>query len=188
MDVESDAGAWQAHEKVARNYVKFYPKWTRNNFQSEAQKTEVGEYRDFILIICPGQPKSEVRREVQDKDKQEYAPEWAAYKAGKEQRLTGTPVELLPGLDAGRADSMKAIYIHSIEQLAEASEPAMRSIGMGALELKNRAIAFLQKNSTEVLGLKQALSQRDEVIAALEQRIVALESKPKIGRPRKEVA
>lgn len=195
MDVESDAMFVQGYaSQPARNYVKFHPKWVRNNFLSKQEGKEVGEYRDYIIIIAPGLPNSEMDREVQEKDKQEYREEWRAYQEGREHRISGTPLELLPGMPKQRADSLKAIYIYTIEQLAELSEPGMHKVGMGAVELKNKAQAFLQKNSAEVAGLKAALAQRDETIkaqqqqlAALDERLKALEVKPaRRGRPPKQ--
>ena len=186
MDVDSDASF--TNQSTSRNYVKFYPKWVRNNFKSEQEGKEVGDYRDFVLIICPGQPKSEVHREVRERDRQDYAQEWAAYKAGKEQRLSGTPVELLPGLEASRADSLKTLYIHTIEQLAELSQPAMQRVGMGAVELVQKAKAYLSKNSTEVVALKTELAKRDETIAEMQRQLAELSAaiQPrKPGRPKK---
>lgn len=188
MDVESDSQAVSSHQATTRNYVKFYPKWKRNNFLSNKEGREVGEHRDYVMIICPGQPKSEVHREVREEDKREYRTEWEAYKAGKEQRISGTPVELLPGLDKSRADSLKAIYIYTIEQLADVSESAKHAMGMGANDLVNRAKAYLQKNSAEVVALRQELASRDQAISALNARLAALEAVPekrKPGRPRK---
>lgn len=184
-EVESDSAALSSHQATARNYVKFYPKWVRNNFLSKQEGKEVGEYRDFLMIICPGQPKSEVHREVRDTDKKEYGPEWTAYKAGKEQRIAGTPVELLPGLDPSRADSLKAIYIHTIEQLAEATEPAKQAIGMGAGDLVTKAKAYLQKNTAEIVELKEQIAKRDGLIESLEKRLSALEQPRRPGRPKK---
>lgn len=196
MDVENDSAVWQAHQTQAKNYAKFYPKWKRNNFESEKQGREVGELKDYVMIICPGQPKSEVHQEVKAEHQAEYPAEWAAYKAGKEQRINGTPIELLPGLETSRADSMKALYVHTIEQLAEASEPALRAIGMGALELQQRAKAFMQKNSTEAVQLREQLAAKDEQIADLQTGLQQLKeqlqeltaqllTKKKPGRPRK---
>lgn len=187
MDVESDSVAVASHQAAARNYVKFYSKWKRFNKKSEEEKREVGEYRDYIMIVCPGQPKSEVHREVQEADKRDYRSEWNAYKDGKEHRVSGTPVELLPSLDKSRADSLKTIYIYTIEQLADASEPAKHAIGMGANELVNKAKAYLQKNSAEVSMLRQELAEKDKAIAALAARLSAIENQPKKkpGRPRK---
>jgi hypothetical protein len=185
MDVEQDSTALASHQATSRNYVKFYPKWVRNNFLSKQEGKEIGEYRDYLMVICPGQPKSEVHREVKEQDKREYAGEWNAYKAGKEQRISGTPIELLPGLDKGRADSLKTVYIYTIEQLAEASEPAMRAIGMGAMELVNRAKAYMQKNTAEVSSLKAENSELRGMIETLRAQVEALGKPNKGGRPRK---
>ena len=43
---------------------------------------------------------------------------FGSYQEGREQRISGTPLELLPGLARERVDSLKAVYIHTIEQLA----------------------------------------------------------------------
>lgn len=188
MDVESDSQTVAAHQATSRNYVKFYPKWKRFNKRSEEEGKEIGEYRDYVMIVCPGQPKSEVHREVQERDKRDYPNEWKSYKDGKEHRISGTPVELLPGLDKSRADSLKTIYIYTIEQLAEASEPAKHAIGMGANDLVNRAKAYLSKNSAEVSALRQELQEKDKTLSELSARLAALEAKRKPGRPRKEQA
>ena len=180
MDVESDAAVLASHQATARNYVKFYPKWERNNFESKKQGIDVGEYRDFVLIISPGQAKSEVHRQVQEKDKTEYPTEWAAYKAGKEQRLSGTPIESLPGLAQSRADALKALYVYTIEQLSDLSEPAKRAVGMDAGDLVQRAQAYLQKNNTEVHRLSAELQAEREARQRereeFAQRIAALEA------------
>lgn len=190
-DLMSDGALLQTHQATAKNYAKFYPKWVRNNFLSEKEGAEVGKHEDFVMIICPGQPKSEFHSKATEDHKREHPQEWAAYIAGKEQRLSGTPIDLLPGLERGRADSLKAIYIHSIEQLAEANETAKHNIGMGAGDLVQRAKAYLQKNSAEVAALKEQLAQKDvqlqeqqAQIAALSERMAALES-PQPGKPRR---
>lgn len=186
MDVESDQQALASHQATTRNYVKFYPKWKKNNFLSNKEGKEIGEYRDYVMIICPGQPKSEVHREVRDEDKREYRGEWTAYKEGKEQRISGTPVELLPGLEQSRADSLKAIYIYTIEQLADVSESAKHAMGMGANELVNRAKGYLQKNSAEVAALKQENTELRKIVETMQAQIAALGAPRKLGRPRKQ--
>jgi hypothetical protein len=168
---------------VSKNYVKFYPKWVRNNFKSKEEGAEVGEYRDYIIIVSPGQPNSQVDRPVQEKDKNEYRSEWLAFQDGREQRISGTPIELLPGLPKERADSLKSLYIYTIEQVSELSEAAMFKVGMGAAELKNKAQAYLQKSSTEVNALKVENAKLQETIRQLSDRMAALEKPKRRGRP-----
>lgn len=187
MDVESDSAFIQSHNAPpSKCKAKFYPHWKRNNFKSAQEGKEVGEYRDHIIIFVPGS-KDVIDRPVQEKDKQEYMTEWMAYQQGKDQRINGTPVELLPGLPKGMADRMKANYVYSIEQLADLSEPGLRAVGMGSVEWKTKAQAYLQKNSAEVHVLKQENEALKAQLAELAQRLSALESKPRRGRPPKVV-
>lgn len=182
MDVESDA-TFTSTAVVAKNYARFYPKWVRNNFQSKEQGVEVGEYRDFVMILCPGQ-KDEVHRQATDQDKREYPQEWASYKEGKEHRISGTPIELLPGIDTGRIASLKSLYIYSVEQLAELSDIGMQKVGMGANELKTKAQAFLRqpKPSAEAEELKARVAELEALV-----RELSANQKKKPGPRKKQV-
>lgn len=182
FDPDSDGGF--VNQKDARNYARFYTKWKRNNFLSEKGGAEVGENRDYVMIICPGQPKTEVHREATDQDKRAHTQEWNDYKEGREQRIAGTPIEVLPGLPQGQADALKSMYIYTIEQMANLSDMAIQRVGMGGNELRLKCKAYMEKNTAEVTQLKQQLSEKDEQIAALMARMDALEirrgPKPKL--------
>jgi hypothetical protein len=141
-DVESDLAF--TNTAVSKNYARFYPKWVRNNFKSKEQGIEVGEYQDFVLIISPGQ-KDEVHRKANEQDQREYPNEYRSYKDGKEHRISGTPIDLLPGIDVGRIASLKSLYIYSVEQLAELSDLSAQKVGMGAAELRKKAQDFINR-------------------------------------------
>lgn len=176
FDIDSDSAFTQSKE--ARNYVKFYRQWVRNNFKSEQEGREVGDYADYIMVVSPGQPKSEVRRKASDADKMAYRAEWMAYEAGKE-HIEGTPIEVLPGLPSGMADMLKSLYIHTIEQMANLSDLGMQKIGMGANDLRNKCRAYLDKNTTEVAALKARIAELE----------AELKNKSKPGRkPKMQVA
>lgn len=168
MDMDNDS-AFQVNAKEARNYVKFYRQWVRNNFKSKAEGREIGENQDFIIIICPGQPKSEVRRKATESDKQQYYREWQAYSEGKEHQMSGTPIEMLPGLANGMADGLKALYIYTIEQMAELSDLALQKVGMGGNDIRQRCKAYLSKNSTEVAELKAQIAQLTALVEQLKK-------------------
>lgn len=164
-------GSFADNSKEARNYVKFYRQWVRNNFKSNLEGMEVGEHQDFVIIICPGQPKSEVRRKATEADKSQYRQEWAAYSEGKEHQMSGTPIEMLPGLSQGVADSLKALYIYTIEQMAGLSDMALQKVGMGGNDIRQRAKSYMDKSSSEVVSLKAQLAEALEAIKALQEQI-----------------
>ena len=184
MSFDPDFDGSFTQQTAAKNYVKFYSKWVRNNYRSKQEGVEIGENRDFVMIICPGQPKSAVHEEVKESHKREYPIEWSQYQQGREQQQSGTPIELLPGIPNGRADSLKAIYIYTIEQLAEASDMAVQKIGIGGVELRTKAQAYLKKNSAEVAGLQEQLTNLAEQNADLLKRLAELETKPKKRGPK----
>lgn len=169
-DIEADDSFVRHDQDVkVKNYARFYPKWVRNNFQSDQQGTEIGEYRDYVMILCPGQ-KDEFHRQATKQDKETYREEWSAYKASKDQRISGTPIELLPGIDVGRISSLKSLHIYSIEQMATLSDLAMQQVGIGAQDLRQRAKAFLAKkpDPAEVDTLRARVAELEALVATLQ--------------------
>lgn len=188
FDPDSDS-SFAATNQPSKNYVKFYRQWVRNNFKSNAEGREIGEERDFILIISPGQSKTEVRRQATEADKLAYAGEYAAYKAGKEMQVQGTPIEMLPGLANGMADALKAQYIFTIEQMADLSDMGLQKVGMGGNEIRQRAKAYLTGGTaeltaakSEIAALRSELEEARRVIAELRQ------AKPRGRKPKAEPA
>lgn len=195
-DYESDSAYSVAQamgkSEGAKNYVKFYREWVRNNFRSKQEGREVGEDRDFILIVSPGQPKTEVRREAKDADKATYAHEWEAYLAGKEHQQSGTPIELLPGLPRGMAQALKALYIYTIEQMAELPDVHLHKVGMGGGDLRRKAQEYITGGKGAILEMQTRMeaaeAQARAQIEALQAQVAELQeqlaeaTKPKRGR------
>lgn len=176
FDPDSDS-AFTQQQREARNYVKFYPKWVRNNRASEEAGAEVGANVDYIMIICPGQTKSEVHRKASETDKLQYAQEWAAYQVGREQQQSGTPIEMLPGLPSGMADALKALYIYTIEQMANLSDLAMQKVGMGGNEIRLKARAYLERGSAELASVRAELADAMLTITTLNTTNKALRAR-----------
>jgi hypothetical protein len=65
--------------------------------------------------------------------------------------------------------------------VAAMNEPTMQKVGMGARELKQKATAYVEsrdanKAAEQITALKAEIENRDARLAALEQRLVELES------------
>ena len=181
LDPDSDSTFTQTG-KEPRNYVKFYRQWVRNNFKSKEQGIEVGEHQDFILIISPGQTKTEVRRKANEADKHQYAQEFSAYTQGKEMQMSGTPIELMPGLASGMADALKAQYIYTIEQMATLSDAAMQRVGMGAGEIRKRAQDYLAGGNAEIAALKAELAEARRLLSEMREMQSAMQAPKQRGR------
>lgn len=178
MDVDSDSGFMATHTKTQQNYAKFYIQPVLNKNKTKAEGRDIYEDRVYILILCPGQTKTEVRRPMQELDKREYPQAWMDFQAGnKEPQVTGTPIEYL-GLSPSRAKELRAVNIYTVEQMASCADTNARAVGMDFHALKNKAAAYVTKNSPEVEELRRK-------VADLTQKLTELSAK-KPGRPRKQ--
>lgn len=183
-DVESDAGFMATHSKPGHNYAKFYWHPVRMNKKSEEAGRDIYEDRIYILIYAPGS-KSDCRRPMQEKDKREYPQAWADFQNGeKEPTVVGTPIEYL-GISPARAKELRAVNIHTIEQMANCADTAKVNVGMDFVSLKNRAQAFVNKNSPEVMELRATAERQARQIAELTEKLEQLSAAKKPGRPRR---
>lgn len=164
----------------SRNYGRFYRKWITNKYRTKQEGREIGEYKDYVMIISPGQTKSEVHRVATDEDKAEFPKEWALYSQGKEQMSSGTPIELLPGMDAGRAAGFKVLYINTIEQLAELSDAGLQTAGMGSHEWRKRAQDYLRTRNVvadELAAEKKRVADLEAKIAKMSEAMKRMEAR-----------
>jgi hypothetical protein len=178
VDIESDSAFMATQNKPGQNYAQFYLHPVKMNKKSEEAGRDIYEDRVYVLILSPGQTKSECRRPMQERDKRDYPQAWADFQNGnKEPTVVGTPIEYL-GISPARAKELRAVHIHTIEQMAECSETTKQNVGMDFFALKNRAAAYVSKSSPELSALQQK-------VAELTQQLAAFTEKKKPGRPKK---
>lgn len=127
--------------------------------------------------------KDTVKLEVTDVEKRRWPTQYAAFKAGREQAMSGTPIEHLYPVNPEIATELKRFNIHTIEGLAEAPDSS-GSIVPFLTDRKRQASEWLAKNRKA--GGFDELSQEN---AALKARLEALEAlvgeKRGPGRPKK---
>lgn len=92
--------------------------------------------------------------------------------------VIGTPLSEVPWLTASKVQELKALNIMTVEALAQLDGTLLQRIGMGARELKNQAVAWLDKaeGSKARAHFASELSARDEIIAQLQRDIAALQA------------
>lgn len=97
-------------------------------------------------------------------------PEWVArwkdayekYKKGQEIPTDGTPIRGWTMLSGAQQESLIALNILTVEDLATLPSEGMSRIGMGALELRRRAESWLsQRDTTEPAAVKMSALQRE---------------------------
>jgi len=118
-----------------------------------------------------------------------YPGEWArhfrdkyhAWKAGQAEPELGLSVRHWPSLSKAQAENLIAAGVRTVEDVAAMNEPTMQKVGMGARELKQKATAYVEsrdanKAAEQITALKAEIENRDARLAALEQRLIELES------------
>lgn len=104
-----------------------------------------------------------------------------AWKSGQEMPTDGTSVRMWPALSPSQVDTLLRANIRTIEDLAVANEESLARIGMGARQLKERAIDYLKsfdsvKHSNELTTLRtenEGLRMRVETLASQVERLLA---------------
>jgi hypothetical protein len=147
----------------------FYLKAKLMGFKSHEAGREIYEDREYVEIRVKGQPKSIFCHEVTQQDKERFPTAYAAFKAGMEAPVIGTPLENL-GLSPATVLHFRAIGIRTVEDVAAAGDAALSNMGMGARDIQNKAKALLAGSTTQTVEMaaqiKALQDQLAEVLAA----------------------
>ena len=138
--------------------LRFFVEAVQNNFLSEKANRPIFDSVLFVSVIAAGSagssPTFELERTFHESAKMEprinkekyalYKPQIEAFKRNEESpELRGTPVDQWTALSKPQAAELKALRIFTVEALASLPDEKLQSVGMGALELRERAKAFL---------------------------------------------
>jgi len=176
--------------------VRFYNEAVLNERQTKEQGRPIYDDREFCEIRSAGNrqtvwvfPAHEVWKVVPNDmtgmpDQITYAmrfnDQYKKFKAGQAQTMSGTPLEEAPFLTQAKRLELKALNVHTLEQLAAMDGAPLKQLGMGGREWKNQAIAYLEKAAgtsdvtklaADVAGLRDTLSEKDKEIAELREAL-----------------
>lgn len=110
----------------------------------------------------------------------QYKEAYAAWKKGEEIPLHGTPIKGWAVLSPAHQLNVVSADILTIEDLAQANDEAMKRIGLGALELRDKAQAWLKSAGSqgimtqEAAALKAKNRQLENSITGLEETVKLL--------------
>lgn len=105
-----------------------------------------------------------------------FPEQYKKFKAGEAQAMSGTPLEELSFVTAGKRLELKALNIYTAETLAALDGQPLKMLGMGGRELKQQAEAYIAKASgsadvtrlaAENVSLQAQLTAMQEDIARL---------------------
>lgn len=95
--------------------------------------------------------------------------QYLKFKNGLQQTVTGTPLSEAPFLSEGKRRELRALNIHTIEQLAGLDGSNLKTLGIGGREWKNQAQAFLDAaaGTADVTGMAAQIAQLQETVRTL---------------------
>ena len=123
-------------------------------YSKDVWRQEVGKWFPQLDIDAQA---GRIPKEWVDKYKEAYK----AWKNGQDVPLDGTPIKGWLRVSPAQQEAMISAGVRTVEDLALANDEALRRIGMGAVELKNIAIAELKaaKDIGPVVRENAALKQ-----------------------------
>lgn len=129
-------------------FVTFYNEAIQQGAESERQGRPVFKDVPHVHILFPGDRTKEVRRPVRltaddntPSDPERWPAQWQAFQSQGENQLQGLPITEWAPLTKSQAMELKAMHIHTVEQLAELPDHTLT--WMGARELREHARSFL---------------------------------------------
>ena len=143
-------------------YVQFYSRPIINGEESNAAGRPIFHDIDCIRIMVPGDKLSIVDRLASEDDKRRFADHFAKFTAGQQTQLVGTPLEQVPWMTRSKVEEYKYFGIHSVEQLAEASD----SVGQkfpGFYTDREKALKYVDEASGTNARIKELERKLEEM-------------------------
>ena len=171
--------------------VFFHTVQVQNNFKTMTEKRPIFEEKIFLKKLVPGDSTLVVDRPMREQDIDDFPIEWARFEQKKEQKVSGTPIEVWSAISDTQKAEFKALNIFTIDQFAQLADSVGNKI-MGFNDLRDKARAFIAAAKDSAVFDKiraetdAKLAQQEEEMAQLRELVNQLSAK-KSGRPKKEL-
>lgn len=176
-----------------------YVRFQRRSMQDHAASLAAGKYVakdvDYALITPPYSKDvvelkvdrwmttmaDDVRNErLPTAWREQYVDAYERWKKGEELPLNGTPIKGWGVLSPAQQENLIRVGVLTVEDLAGINDEGMRRVGMGSVDLKNKATAWLSQLADkgpltmEIAALKRANAEKDGQLEALTKKIELL--------------
>lgn len=172
-------GETAKHGDDSKLFVEFYTDKILLTQQTDDNGEPVYREVEMISIKIPGDAKTVVQKEVEQKDKTRFHQQYSDFKSGREQIQSGHDLKLM---DLGRSELVKLNYMNivTIEQLAELPDFLLDDVGLGARGLRSGAQKWLEnkaKSDSDVGDLRAQNTQLAEQLLELQKQVSDLMKK-----------
>lgn len=157
-------------------FVSFYTKPVMNPIKSTEAGRQVFDEKDYIRIMTPGSQLSVIDAPINSSNYMErFGERYRKWKSGQADLISGTPIESFPFL-LGRVAliaELKAMGVHTVEQLAGLPDSAMHNL-MGGNELRKRAADWLDQTTgtdAKIAGFAKENEDLKAQMAAMQEQM-----------------
>lgn len=153
-------------------HVEFFTDAVENPAKTEELGRPIYEDREFVRIKFPGDNKREhvapaheihyvQEARAQMTYAEQYPQHYEVFKSGKADQVIGTPLDELTFLTAAQRSEMRALNVHTAEQLAALGDREINKFGPGFRDLKEKAAAYLDKatGNADVIELQRQVAE-----------------------------
>ena len=171
LDGDMNALRWKHDHKLT---VKFRRAPVLNPHKSAKEGRAIFDEVDFITIWTPGSQLTVIDAPITSGFYlQRFRAKYDAWKAGLDAAVSGTPLEHFPFLlsKVGLTAELKAMHIHTVEQLAELPDGNLQRL-MGGYELRKQAQDWLAKMASNAVDAeKEEMRNRLEELEAMVKQL-----------------
>ena len=117
-----------------------------------------------------------------------YEESYKRWKAGQEMPVDGTPIKTWPVISPAQVEVLLRSGIRTVEDLSDLNDEGLRKIGMGAVEMKQKAKAWMSasqdkgKLTQEMATLQKTNEQLQNAVTNLTAKIEAMQQEMKAAK------
>ena len=168
-------------------FPRFHLRPVRQGFKSDQAGRDIWEDAEFVEIFTPGMTRSIPCEPVTEAHRARWPAQYEAFRTGLEPPADGTALEHWPPLSPAQVLTLKAAHVRTVEQLAEVSDTALQTLGLGARGLRTKAADWLASaKSAEPLARERARADAAEAeVARLSAQVAELAGRLEVIQRRK---
>lgn len=155
--------------------------WTEERIDGEksaAAGYNVYYSQEMVNFRIAGDLKSEPSMKVTDRIRQQWKPQYDAWKAGREAPVDGIPLSVWHGFPPALAKTLAFHHILTVEQLAALPDGKAGNLGLGAEAWRRKAGDYLKiaKEDQAAQRLHDELVKRDDELALMKAQLQQLQT------------
>lgn len=166
-----------------------------NSLHVEFYKSQEEGYKDvpFVRIHIPGDKTTVIDQPVREDHKERFVRQWLYFqmKNNEGAEVYGTMLSKWNAdepkeFDKFQMEELQILKYQTVEQVSTSTDSQLQRIGMSGFALRDKARAYLARQNQTAASTALEDAQKELAILKAQVALLTSNSKPKMGRPKKE--